>query len=142
MTDLSTEKPAWTQEFDKRFHHEYEDCAAHGEGQHCCLDPEHHRNSELKSFISELLERERKNEQVKMAIRMSNLEQRATAAKSDDRQRILGIIEGKKIIDDPAGILGDTGIVKAWNRRIDEIREKISTGSPPNDQLREKINEN
>lgn len=123
---LSTDARPWQQQFDERF-----------------VGIEFGTNAEtLKSFISELLEMERKHEQVKMAIRMSNLEQRATAAKSDDRQRILGIIEGKKIIDDPAGILGDTGIVKAWNRRIDEIREKISTGSPPNDQLREKINEN
>lgn len=45
--------------FDREFEHLYDDCTAHGEGQLCCLDPEHKRNSKLKSFIQTLLKEER-----------------------------------------------------------------------------------
>ena len=42
--------------FDKVCEHDWDDCAAHGEGQFCCLDIEHNRNKQIKSFIATILE--------------------------------------------------------------------------------------
>jgi hypothetical protein len=38
------------EEFEKLTRHEFEYCAAHGEGQYCCLDKEHERHGKVLDF--------------------------------------------------------------------------------------------
>jgi hypothetical protein len=54
-------KEQWEEEFQKLIKHDFNNCAAHSEGQYCCLDIEHKRNKQIIDFIRETREQAEKH---------------------------------------------------------------------------------
>ena len=51
MTSKLTEQQQ--KRFDEKMEHEFHDCAAHDQGQYCCLDKEHKRNQIIKQHLAD-----------------------------------------------------------------------------------------
>ena len=58
MTNKLTEQQQ--KRFDEKMEHEFHDCAAHDQGQYCCLDKEHKRNQNIKQHLADEIARAEK----------------------------------------------------------------------------------
>ena len=63
----------WEEDFQKLIKHDFNNCAAHSEGQYCCLDIEHKRNKQIMDFIKEIKEQAKKEERERIKDKIGNI---------------------------------------------------------------------